>query len=150
MNPYARPVTFPRENDGFGFAWRWEGQRFTPAYEARLEHIFNAISLFPNWTPTIEFEGSEDGEVVVVYYKDTDHWRYLFAIEDPSEHQWVDELIAADKSCGIACEEPNIEDTQIVEGMAVSKRGLFSYLHEFFTEAEAQYQETQSNRALND
>lgn len=126
MNPHARPVEFPRKDDGLGFAWSWEGQRFTPAYEARAQHLFEAISLFPDWTPAIEFEGSEDGEVIVAYYKDTDHWRYLFPIEDPSEQSWVDELIAADK--------------------------LMAYLQDYFAEAtplaEAEIKQNAADNAL--
>ncbi|MCS4485099.1 hypothetical protein NXS08_06415 [Gleimia sp. 6138-11-ORH1] len=128
MNARPRPVTFPRVADGFQPAWSWEGQRLTHAYEARLEYLFNAISLFPNWTPAIEFEGSEDGEAVVAYYQDTSKWRYLFAIENPAEQEWVDQLIAADQRCGVACEEPDTAETEVVLGMAVAKDGLFAHL----------------------
>lgn len=137
MNPHARSVDFPRKDDGMGFAWRWEGQRFTPAYEARVAKLFAAISLFPDWTPAIEFAGSEDGEVVVAYYRDADYWRYVFAVEDPAEQEWIDELIKADASEGVACETPATEDTVFVAGLACAPNGLMAYLRDFFAQASS-------------
>ncbi|EEH64343.1 hypothetical protein HMPREF0044_0080 [Gleimia coleocanis DSM 15436] len=135
MGSVPHPVSFPRADDGFGFAWNWEGQRFTPVYEARVKYIFNAISLFPDWTAAIEFEGSEDGEVIVAYHNELGFWRYLIPIEDPSTHEWVDEMIAKDKAFGVTCEGPDTEATVFIQGMPYPRDGLMAYLDEFFKEA---------------
>lgn len=135
MESSPRPLSFPRADDGFGFAWKWEGQRFTPVYEARVEYIVEAIRLFPDWIPAIEFEGSEDGEVIVAYPSAGGSFRYLFAIEDPSTHSWVDELIAKDKAFGVACGGPNMADTVFIQGVPYPPDGLMAYLQDFFASA---------------
>ncbi|WP_124055125.1 hypothetical protein [Arcanobacterium ihumii] len=88
-----KELTFPRESDGESNAWNWEGERFTPGYERRLEKIFEAVHVC-GWEPAIEHQGSEDGEAVVAYKGGEEStWRYLFQIENPAVQEEVDNAI---------------------------------------------------------
>ncbi|RRD51822.1 hypothetical protein EII12_07275 [Buchananella hordeovulneris] len=112
-------LRFPRVEDGLANAWAGPGERFTPEYEARLQRVAIAIAAC-GWRPAIELQGTQDGEVVVAYHPHVDYRAVLFQIEDPSEQQRVDKLLAADSV------EPG------------GAQGLVAHLLERFAQAEGE------------
>lgn len=87
-------TTFPRKDDGKGWAWGLESgtptklwERFSPAYEAQAEALLAAIAA-AGLTPVLDFGGSQDGEAALGL-DDKGEAQVLFHLEDPKEAQRI-------------------------------------------------------------
>lgn len=87
MNP------FPRTLDDAGDAWSPGPVRFTPAYEARAEALWDA-AVETGFQPGLALAGSEDGEVLYLATPGDDAWLCLIALEDPSAQDEIDAVRA--------------------------------------------------------
>lgn len=92
-------TTFPRTDDGLGWAYGLEGakpkaiwERFSPAYEAQAEAVLNAIADL-GLTAVMDWAGSEDGEAAIGV-NDNDEIVVLFHLEDPAEARILQQAIA--------------------------------------------------------
>lgn len=88
-------MTFPRNDDGEGWAWGLEGdtpaqiwERFSPAYEAQAAAIWAEV-IAMGLTPELGGAGSEDGEFILG--RDAQGQAQLFQhLEDPNEAQTLE------------------------------------------------------------
>lgn len=94
-------MTFPRRDDGKGWAWGLRGEspqevweRFSTTYEAQAEEVLSAIAAL-GFRAELDFAGSEDGESALGLTEDGDIAVYL-PLEDPVEAK----LIASARSQG--------------------------------------------------
>lgn len=91
-------LTFPREDDGLGWAWGLTGdkpteiwERFSPAYEAQAEAVLEEISA-QGWLAVLDWAGEQDGEAAIGL-DDQDNIALLFHLEDPAEAQLIAQAI---------------------------------------------------------
>lgn len=99
-------MTFPREDDGKGWAWGlraeaprelWE--RFSPAYEAQAQAVLAAISAL-GYEARLDFAGSEDGECALGRDAAGDIAIYV-PLEDPVEARLLAQVFAAGAQDGL-------------------------------------------------
>lgn len=91
-------LTFPRTDDGLGWAWGLSGdtpveiwERFSPAYEAQAEAVLEEISA-QGWLAVLDWAGEQDGEAAIGL-DDQDHIALVLHLEDPAEAQLIAQAI---------------------------------------------------------
>ncbi len=92
------PIRFPRPRDDEPFAWGLTGpepveiwERFSPAYEAQLQRLVNALQAL-GFDPEIGGAGSEDGEYVRAEYGQNRRIVFFYHLEDPAEARFLSAL----------------------------------------------------------
>ncbi|MFB2531863.1 hypothetical protein ACEYYB_11560 [Paracoccus sp. p4-l81] len=91
-------ISFPREDDGLGWAWGLSGdtptevwERFSPAYEAQAEAVLAEISA-QGWLAVLDWAGEQDGEAAIGL-TDDDHIALILHLEDPVEARLIESAI---------------------------------------------------------
>ncbi|MDO5603885.1 MAG: hypothetical protein Q4G25_01860 [Paracoccus sp. (in: a-proteobacteria)] len=95
-------LPFPRQPDGKPHAWGLTGdapseiwERFSPAYEAQAEALWNEFSRM-GLIPALEWAGSQDGEAVIGR-DDAGEIVMLFHLEMPGEAQALHQAITENR-----------------------------------------------------